>query len=226
MIDSIPRCEYCRNEFSEKFRAIPDKGIKTMFKKRGIVVRTPICHPCSTKFSMARDVTAKTDTLFVRHQLRQSTIAVTGDEWEQHEGTITDALRLAEVEIAGIDAQIKVLLDKVQDFTSSRNDIFSKAFELKDQLFRRESKTYKARRKEADRVISDPVVRDRIFKRDGFTCCHCRSIDFLSIDHKIPVFHGGGNEDDNLMTLCTPCNSRKGAKLLEEITKAIEMEGF
>jgi 5-methylcytosine-specific restriction endonuclease McrA len=61
------------------------------------------------------------------------------------------------------------------------------------------------------------VIRDRIFKRDDFTCTYCfkRGGD-LECDHIIPVARGGGNEDDNLTTACKPCNQSKGALLLSE----------
>lgn len=53
--------------------------------------------------------------------------------------------------------------------------------------------------------------RMRIFKRDGFQCITCGSLDraTLTIDHKIPVSKGGSNRDENLQTMCSPCNHQK-----------------
>lgn len=50
------------------------------------------------------------------------------------------------------------------------------------------------------------------YTRDGFRCVYCESIERLTIDHIIPVTRGGGNDPENLQTLCRKCNSAKGAK--------------
>lgn len=55
-----------------------------------------------------------------------------------------------------------------------------------------------------------PAVKLKIFQRDGYRCVHCGTSDALTIDHIQPVSKGGSNEDENLQTLCAPCNSRKG----------------
>lgn len=51
--------------------------------------------------------------------------------------------------------------------------------------------------------------RQRILKRDDFTCRRCGSTEDLTIDHKIPRSRGGTNDEDNLQTLCRRCNSAK-----------------
>jgi 5-methylcytosine-specific restriction endonuclease McrA len=38
-----------------------------------------------------------------------------------------------------------------------------------------------------------------------------------AIDHLVPVVHGGTNEDKNLVTACTPCNSIKADFTLEQL---------
>lgn len=52
-----------------------------------------------------------------------------------------------------------------------------------------------------------------IFQRDGFTCQLCgRSAKDgarLEVDHKQAVAKGGGNDEDNLWTLCFECNRGK-----------------
>lgn len=57
-----------------------------------------------------------------------------------------------------------------------------------------------------------PAVKLKIFQRDGYRCVHCGTNNTLTIDHIQPVSKGGSNEDENLQTLCAPCNSRKGDK--------------
>lgn len=63
-------------------------------------------------------------------------------------------------------------------------------------------------------------VRFDIFKRDGFKCMYCGAHPpsvLLHVDHIKPVADGGGNEDDNLVTSCEPCNLGKGARLLSDV---------
>lgn len=54
-----------------------------------------------------------------------------------------------------------------------------------------------------------------VFARDGYRCCHCgsRDLEDLTIDHIFPVSRGGGDEPDNLQTLCQPCNSTKSNRV-------------
>jgi HNH endonuclease len=58
-----------------------------------------------------------------------------------------------------------------------------------------------------------PVIRLRIFDRDGWRCVSCGSSEDLTIDHIRPRARGGTNEESNLQTLCRPCNCRKGARV-------------
>jgi hypothetical protein len=55
--------------------------------------------------------------------------------------------------------------------------------------------------------------RERVLKRDNYTCMYCGN-DATQVDHIIPRKRGGGHDLDNLVACCAPCNSRKGA--LEE----------
>jgi hypothetical protein len=52
----------------------------------------------------------------------------------------------------------------------------------------------------------------RIWDRDNWTCVECGTHKDLTVDHIVPVSKGGADEDDNLQTMCKPCNSRKGAR--------------
>lgn len=60
-----------------------------------------------------------------------------------------------------------------------------------------------------------PRLRTIVFRRDGYVCVDCGEDDVfkLSIDHRIPVHFGGGNEPDNLVTRCRSCNAAKGTEL-------------
>ena len=65
----------------------------------------------------------------------------------------------------------------------------------------------------AKRDPVSPAVRFFVFERDRYRCRHCGSIENLTIDHIYPQSRGGGHTEDNLQTLCRPCNSRKGARV-------------
>jgi len=54
----------------------------------------------------------------------------------------------------------------------------------------------------------------RVLRRDLYTCqaqgCGARSANH--VDHIIPRFEGGTDEDANLQTLCSRCHQRKSAR--------------
>lgn len=54
------------------------------------------------------------------------------------------------------------------------------------------------------------MVRNYIFKRDGYECIGCGSSENLVIDHIRPFSKNGETEIDNLQTLCHQCNMKKG----------------
>jgi hypothetical protein len=56
--------------------------------------------------------------------------------------------------------------------------------------------------------------RDKIIERDGHKCFYCESVDVLTIDHIVPVAHGGSDTASNLITCCHSCNSKKNKKRL------------
>ncbi len=69
-------------------------------------------------------------------------------------------------------------------------------------------------------IIATGVTRTqrvRILERDGYKCQACGATEHLCIDHVLPVSRGGDSSDDNLQTLCMPCNTKKGNKLDGEL---------
>jgi hypothetical protein len=73
--------------------------------------------------------------------------------------------------------------------------------------------SYQECRKVADRAIKDPVLRKKIFLRDGNKCRECGASELLTVDHFIPVYYNGTSDEDNLQTLCLTCNASKGKTL-------------
>lgn len=57
------------------------------------------------------------------------------------------------------------------------------------------------------------VTREAVYARDGRQCVECSSRQRLSLDHIWPYSRGGGDDLENLRTLCVSCNSRKGARV-------------
>jgi hypothetical protein len=57
-------------------------------------------------------------------------------------------------------------------------------------------------------------LRFEILRRDQHTCRYCgaKAPDVtLAVDHVIPITLGGGDEPNNLVTACTPCNAGKSS---------------
>ena len=69
------------------------------------------------------------------------------------------------------------------------------------------------------RALMTASLRERIKRRDNFTCQKCGlSIAdekhlLLEIDHIIPISKGGITTENNLQTLCWKCNRSKGSKV-------------
>lgn len=68
------------------------------------------------------------------------------------------------------------------------------------------------------------VTNTFLFARDQYKCQYCgrHVTDFkpreaLTRDHLIPLSRGGTNDWTNVITACSPCNTRKGNRLPEEI---------
>lgn len=58
-------------------------------------------------------------------------------------------------------------------------------------------------------------IRKRILTRDCGMCVPCRELERFSlaedVDHKVPVWEGGTDDDGNLQAICKPCHKAKSA---------------
>ena len=66
--------------------------------------------------------------------------------------------------------------------------------------------------------LSVRLSRQNIFLRDGHVCQYCRKKlpeKRLTVDHVMPMSRGGRHEWTNVVTACSQCNNRKGAKSVE-----------
>ncbi len=65
--------------------------------------------------------------------------------------------------------------------------------------------------------MSVALTRKNILTRDHYACQYCgRTQPPLTVDHILPRERGGGDNWENLVTACGPCNSRKGNRTPEE----------
>ena len=63
------------------------------------------------------------------------------------------------------------------------------------------------------RLSISPQQRRRVYQRDGNRCVDCGSPHDLTLDHLVPLALEvkRSYRDDELVTLCRSCNSRRGA---------------
>jgi 5-methylcytosine-specific restriction endonuclease McrA len=68
------------------------------------------------------------------------------------------------------------------------------------------------------------VTNTFLFARDRYRCQYCgrtsaelKPRESLTRDHLVPLSRGGTNDWTNVITACSPCNTRKGSRLPEEL---------
>ena len=69
------------------------------------------------------------------------------------------------------------------------------------------------------RITFSEDLRRRVSTNQGHRCMYCGirlNTNNRHIDHKIPVEHGGSNDESNLQATCNRCNARKGIQTDEE----------
>ena len=72
-----------------------------------------------------------------------------------------------------------------------------------------------------------PTMRREVFHRDQNTCQFCGAIesrDKLTIDHLVPLAHGGMDEMINYVTACRDCNAKKRDLSLQEFARTIDID--
>jgi 5-methylcytosine-specific restriction endonuclease McrA len=57
-----------------------------------------------------------------------------------------------------------------------------------------------------------PKLRKQVWERDAYRCRQCGTHVDLAVDHIHPESAGGETVLENLQTLCTPCNVKKGKR--------------
>jgi len=78
-----------------------------------------------------------------------------------------------------------------------------------------------------DHMIKRPLprvhfCRREVFRRDHYTCQYCgRQTRDLTMDHVVPRHRGGDHTWENLVSACSACNRRKGARTLVQARMAL-----
>lgn len=60
------------------------------------------------------------------------------------------------------------------------------------------------------------INRNRLFRRDNYSCVYCGNKRNLTVDHVMPKSRGGQNTWLNLVTCCSHCNRVKDNRTPEE----------
>lgn len=60
------------------------------------------------------------------------------------------------------------------------------------------------------------INRNRLFRRDNYSCVYCGNKRNLTVDHVMPKSRGGQNTWMNLVTCCSHCNRVKDNRTPEE----------
>ena len=69
-------------------------------------------------------------------------------------------------------------------------------------------------------------TRNNIFLRDQYTCQYCGAkpkLEFLTMDHVVPVVKGGPKSWENIVTACQPCNIKKGGRTPDEANMRLKL---
>lgn len=208
-----PTCAYCgKNELPcvKKPRAI-----MRLIKRLKSEIKTPICGRCWELLKTgAISASTRTSDLYVHTEIKKllhECTQVSNRTGLETLIRITDRIgeleafqKLSEDEFLAKAKEAQNAADRV----SKIQHAVASAIQVVES---RISVSYAHCRKLANIAISDYELRVSIFKRDGFVCRKCGSSERLSIDHVKPVVEGGGNEPENLQTLCLPCNLKKGS---------------
>jgi 5-methylcytosine-specific restriction endonuclease McrA len=71
------------------------------------------------------------------------------------------------------------------------------------------------------------LSKREILRRDDYTCQYCgRKMRTLTLDHVVPRRKGGPHTWENLVAACSPCNRRKGGKLIAEAEMTLQRPPF
>ena len=103
--------------------------------------------------------------------------------------------------------ELKNQREKIRKLKTQNEELRNKASYYKHKLDKTGSK------KQRPKISKNK--RTQTYERDNYTCQICGCKKDLTIDHFIPLSKGGGNDINNLWTLCEACNREKADKIYD-----------
>ena len=71
--------------------------------------------------------------------------------------------------------------------------------------------------------------KETLYRKQSGICTGCKkqfAMQNMTVDHKIPFSHGGGERLSNLQLLCGYCNSLKGNGTMAQLRAALKAKGI
>jgi 5-methylcytosine-specific restriction endonuclease McrA len=202
---SIAKCCKCDRELNQ---ASPSqKSLDRLERNTGVKINGRICSKCLSLL----DTSKKRSN--AKRPLREANVAahlaIAADDY----ASFADARLEIESGFDEVEEKIRKTLRKLRILSEVRNSIFNIRSAIEEALSKSPRASYFARRLKSNQVIATHQVRSAVFHKSKFKCAHCGTRENLSVDHIIPVLHGGGDELENLQALCRRCNSSKGGRI-------------
>lgn len=206
-------CIYCG---STRCIARRVRGLNQIENKFRITIRRPVCGTCITKIkATGREPNNHSSDYVINQELKDIKVALSSLPKTTSLETfllLDDKLKALDRHVRYAEGDFEKAAEKAALLGARVSELLSARAFAKELVAGRINRTYETLRKVANDTIKDPKLRQLVFERDGFKCVACSSLEFLSVDHIIPIRAGGGNTDSNLQTLCLPCNCSKRDK--------------
>lgn len=205
----LAKCHYCGKS---KVPFVRLKVIRRANLSIGTKINDLCCSVCFCKMKSGKLMPSTNPTeqqvrALIRHIIFRAT----------HPSTTYESLIWLTREIEDLERYRFSLASEFQEAANKASELGVRLAQMdseinnsKTQVSGRLGRTYEVLREIADDQISDKALRRSVFERDGFQCKMCGTKEKLTIDHVRPVSKGGGNEFENLQTLCLSCNCSKG----------------
>lgn len=207
-LSQLPECECscCGNQIrAGSNRSCNAKTLRRLSKRVNGEISGAVCLPCVKRLKGTKDWAISSGVSVMSYTIKQ----ISSGRIPQNIATIFDDLAVTKETVEeNIKKQLKALDRLTAEYSVMQTAWITVRKAYGDYLWA----SYPERRKRANRAISQQELRVMIFGRNDYRCVICNSGDNLQIDHITPVAGGGGDDLDNLQTLCRSCNCRKGAK--------------